>query len=218
MSEKPEQSGAADEPEEASSKSRESEIPSEATETPKSAPEEKEPQPLSIEELLEAERKRVEELQTKLAYQQAEHANAVKAIERRRVQFIEQANRELLLQLLPVLDDLELSFLVVPMIEVNKSYIEGLKMVLEGFKATLMAAGVTTIKCEGQPFDPLRHEIISREETTEHPPNNIIEELRKGYLLKGKLLRTSLVKIAVPPDVEEKPEEPEEGPPAQDSE
>ena len=91
-------------------------------------------------------------------------------------------------------------------------------MVLEGFKATLRAEGVTPIKCEGQPFDPLRHEIISREETTEHPPNNIIEELRKGYLLKGKLLPTSLVKIAIPPKVEEITGEPEEDPSAQDKE
>lgn len=216
MSETPEQSRAADESEETSSESKESEESSEAAETPKSDPEEQEPQPPSIEELLEVERKRVEELQTKLAYQQAEHVNAIKAMERRRAQIIEQANRGLLLQLLPVLDDLELSFLMVPITDMNQQLIEGLKMVIKGFKATLKAAGVTPIKCEGQPLDPLRHEIISREETTEHPPNMIIEELRKGYLLKGKLLRTSLVKIAVAPKAaEEKTEQhPEEAEPS----
>ena len=212
MSETPEQSGAAEDSEE-KPKAEDSSAPPETAETSSPAEE-----MASAEELLEMERKRVEELQTKLAYQQAEHSNALKVMDRRRAQFIEHANRELLLKLLPVLDDLELSFLMVPLIEINKSYIEGLKMVLEGFKVTLRAAGVIPIKCEGQTFDPLRHEIISREETTEHPPNTIIEELRKGYLLKGKLLRTSLVKIAIPPKVEEITGEPEEDPSAQDKE
>jgi molecular chaperone GrpE len=202
MSETPKQSSAADESEEA--------------ETPKSDTQDQEQQPPSTEELLEMERKRVAELQTKLAYQQAEHANAIKAMERRRAQVIEQANRDLILQLLPVLDDLELSFLMVPITDPNQQLIEGLKMVIKGFKTTLKAAGVTPIECEGQQFDPLRHEVLSREETTEHPPNKILEELRKGYLLKGKLLRTSLVKIAVAPKAakEETEQQPEEAEPS----
>ena len=206
MSETPKQSESAEDSEEKPT-SEDKSTPSEATET--SAPEKP-----SMEELLALERKRVEELETKLVYQKAEHANAIKAMERRRAQIIDQANRELLLQLLPVIDDLELSFLMVPTIEMNKSFIEGLKMVLDGFKATLKAAGVTPIKCEGQTFDPLRHEVISREETTGHAPNTVLEELRKGYLLKGKLLRTSLVKIAVAP----KPAEEETSPQSEEAE
>ncbi len=205
MSEKPKQSEATEDSEE-KPESEDTPTPSEETETPP-----------TTEELLALERKHVEELETRLAYQQAEHANAIKTLERRRAQFMEQSNRDLLLKLLPVLDDLELSFLMVPMVKANKSYIEGLKMVLVGFQTTLRAAGVTRIKCEGQSFDPLRHEVISREETTEYPPNTIIEELRKGYLLKGKLLRTSLVKIAVAPktseeETEQQPEETEPSP------
>ncbi|MFX1475701.1 MAG: nucleotide exchange factor GrpE [Promethearchaeota archaeon] len=214
MSETPEPSKQAAESEETTSEPKEVDASSEAAGTPKSDTEEPKPQPPSIEELLEIERKRVEELETKLAYQKAEHVNALKAMERRRAEVIEQANRDLLLQLLPVLDDLELAFLMVPVTDVNQQLIEGLKMVIAGFKATLKAAGVTPIECEGKSFDPLRHEVISQEATTEHSPNKILEELRKGYLLKGKLLRTSLVKIAVAPKAakeksEQQPEEEE---------
>jgi molecular chaperone GrpE len=193
MSESPEQSRTAKDSKEEPA-TEDSSTPKEQTEAAPAKDETPSP-----EELLALERKRVEELETKLVYQKAEHANAIKAMERRRAEIIEQANRGLLLQLLPVLDDLELSLLMVPMTEMNQSFIEGLQMVLKGFKTTLKSAGVTPIECEGKPFDPLRHEVLSREKTTDHPPHTILEELRKGYLLKGKLLRTSLVKIAVAP-------------------
>jgi len=123
----------------------------------------------------------------------------VKALERRQSQFIEQANRELVLRLLPVLDDLERARIMVPAIRENQPFTEGLAMVLEGFRAALESAGVKRIECEGQAFDPLRHEAVARAETTQYAPNTVVEELQKGYLLKGSLLRPSLVRIAVPP-------------------
>ncbi len=155
---------------------------------------------------LEAEQKRVEDFRTQLAYLQAEYENSLKAGERREATLVQQANRNLVLQLLPVLDDLERARIMVPMIDVNEPFVEGLTMVIKSFEAALQAAGVKPIECQGQKYDPLRHEVISREETTKYPPNTVIEELRKGYLLKGALLRPSLVKIAVhPAEREEKP-------------
>jgi molecular chaperone GrpE len=154
-------------------------------------------------EALEAAQKRVDDFKTQLAYLQAEYANSIKAFERREAQLVQQANRDLVLQLLPVLDDLERARVMVPLIEANEPFIEGLEMVIKSFKAALQAAGVKPIECQGQNFDPLRHEAISHEETTEHPPNMVIEELRRGYLLKGSLLRPSLVKIAKQPTEKE---------------
>lgn len=155
---------------------------------------------------LEAEQKRVEDFRTQLAYLQAEYENSIKAGERREATLVQQANRDLVLQLLPVLDDLERARIMVPMIDVNEPFVEGLTMVIKAFKAALQAAGIKPIECQGQKFDPLRHEVISREENDKYPPNTVIEELRRGYLLKGALLRPSLVKIAVSPaEKEEKP-------------
>jgi molecular chaperone GrpE len=158
-----------------------------------------------LEAALQTERQRVQDLQTKLAYLQAEFQNSMKTLERRQSQFIEQANRDLVLHLLPVLDDLERARIMVPLIKENQPFIEGLAMVLEGFRSALESAGVKPIDCQGQAFDPLRHEAVAREETTQYAPNTIVEELQKGYLLKGNLLRPSLVRIAVPhPPVVEK--------------
>ncbi len=145
-----------------------------------------------------------EDFKTRLAYLQAEHQNYQKAMEKREKQVIEQANRSLILQLLPVIDDLERAELLAPRIPENKPFIEGLQMVINGFKEALRSAGVQTIVAEGKEFDPLRHEIISREETTTYKPKTVIEELRKGYLLKGELLRPTMVKVAVAPPAKAK--------------
>ena len=134
---------------------------------------------------------------TQLAYVQADHENYVKSMERREANLQLQANRDLILSLLPVLDDLERAQFMVPQIEANKPFIDGLSMLVGNLKTALENAGVTVIECEGKPFDPLRHEAVVREESKTEPPNTVLEELRKGYLLKGMLLRPSMVKISV---------------------
>ena len=141
----------------------------------------------------------VEKFKTQLAYVQADHENYVKSMEKHKTQLRLQANRDLILSLLPILDDLERAQIMIPQIEMNAPFIEGLRMLVDNLKATLQNSGVKPISCEGQAFDPLRHEAVVREETTEIPPNTVIEELRKGYLLKGALLRPSMVKIAITP-------------------
>lgn len=136
---------------------------------------------------------------TQLAHVQADHENYVKSMERREANLRLQANRELILSLLPILDDLERAQIMIPQIKINEPFIEGFTMLVENLKTVLTNAGVNVIECKGKPFDPLRHEAVVREEATSIPPNTIIEELRKGYLLKGTLLRPSMVKIAIAP-------------------
>ncbi len=181
-------------------KSKESTVSKQASSVAKEKPQK--PADMSKEELmiaLEGEQKRLDDFRSRLAYLQAEYENSLKAAERREARLIQQSNRDLVLQLLPVLDDLERARVMVPVIEVNKPFIEGLNMVIKAFQDVLQAVGVKSIECQGRTFDPLRHEAISHEETSEYPPNMVIEELRRGYLLKGDLLRPSLVKVALPP-------------------
>lgn len=140
-----------------------------------------------------------EKFKGQLAYLQANHENYVKTMGRQEEHLKLQANRDLILNLLPVLDDLERAQLLVPQIKANEPFINGLQMVVENLKTLLMNAGLKPIDSEGKPFDPLRHEAVIREETSKFPPRTVMEELRKGYLLKGALLRPSMVKIAVAP-------------------
>jgi molecular chaperone GrpE len=152
-----------------------------------------------LEQSLKDAQAQVEKHKSQLAYLQADHENYVKSMERREANLRLQANRDLLLSLLPILDDMERAQLMVPQIEVNEPFIKGYSMLVENLKSALNQAGVKQINCEGERFDPLRHEAVVREESTSVPPNTILEELRKGYLLKGALLRAAMVKIAVPP-------------------
>lgn len=152
-----------------------------------------------LEKGLKKAQEQSEKYKTQLAYLQADHENYVKSMKRREETLRLQANRDLILSLLPVLDDLERAQIMVPQIESNKPFTDGLQMVVENLKTALMNAGVKPIISEGQSFDPLRHEAVVREESTKVPPNTVIEELRKGYLLKGVLLRPSMVKIAIAP-------------------
>jgi molecular chaperone GrpE len=152
-----------------------------------------------LEKALGEAKTEVEKYKTKLAYVQADHENYVKSMEKHQTQVRLQANRDLILALLPILDDLERAQIMVPQIEMNAPFIEGLSMLVDNLRTTLQNVGVKPITCENQSFDPLRHEAVVREETSEVPSNTVIEELRKGYLLKGVLLRPSMVKIAIAP-------------------
>ncbi|MFX1300823.1 MAG: nucleotide exchange factor GrpE [Promethearchaeota archaeon] len=152
-----------------------------------------------LEKALSEAQAEAKKYKTQLAYVQANHENYVKSMDKHNTQLRLQANRDLILSLLPILDDLERAEIMVPQIEMNAPFVDGLKMLIDNLKATLQNAGVKPISCEGQAFDPLRHEAVVREETSEVPPNTVIEELRKGYLLKGVLLRPSMVKIAIAP-------------------
>lgn len=161
-----------------------------------------------LEKALEEAQAQVEKCKMQLTYLQAEHENFVKSAKRNETNMRLQANRDLILKLLPILDDLERAQIMVPQIEVNSPFIKGLNIILDNLKTTLKNEGVKKIECEGERFDPLRHEAVLREETTEFPPNTIITELRSGYLLNGALLRPSMVKIAKIPQTP--PQEDEE--------
>ena len=172
-----------------------------------------------LEKALDEAQAEVEKFKTRLAYVQADHENYVKSMEKHKTQLRLQANRDLILSLLPILDDLERAQIMVPQIEMNAPFIEGLSMLVDNLKTTLQNVGVKSITCEGQSFDPLRHEAVVREETSEVPPNTVIEELRKGYLLKGALLRPAMVKIAIAPKpcVAGDPKPAKKGKPGKDS-
>jgi molecular chaperone GrpE (heat shock protein) len=75
-------------------------------------------------------------------------------------------------------------------------------------KRTLMAAeGVSPIEAIGEPFDPRFHEAVLEVETHDQPDGTVIEELRKGYKFKDRVLRASMVKVAKNPGSDEDQEE-----------
>jgi len=88
------------------------------------------------------------------------------------------------------MDDLERAFASVPADLDESNWTEGIRLIYNKLKATLEAQGLTEIKAKGEPFDPHLHEAVMQQEGKE---GMIIEETQKGYTLKEKVIRPSLV-------------------------
>jgi molecular chaperone GrpE len=93
------------------------------------------------------------------------------------------------------------------------SWVDGVSLIGHKLEVTMQAEGVEPIEAAGQQFDPEQHEAVLREEATEHPDGQVIAELQRGYMLHDRVLRPTLVKVAVAPAAS-----PEPAAPAQESE
>jgi molecular chaperone GrpE len=77
--------------------------------------------------------------------------------------------------------------------------LKGVGLVLRLFKSKLDRHDVKPVAAEGQPFDPRRHEAISRVEREDLPPGTVAVELQRGYTIGDRLLRPALVSVAAQP-------------------
>ena len=132
-----------------------------------------------------------------LKHTQADFINYKRRVENERKRLIEFANEELIKRLLPVLDDLHRAIESQEHSKDADKLLEGIKMVERKFMDVLFHEGVEPMEVEGELFDPNTCEAIGREETDEYEDGRIIEELRKGYTMRGKVIRPALVKVAV---------------------
>ena len=171
----------------------------------------KEPQPLDAEKLLECEKKRSEEYLTRLKYMQADFENLKHRFDRESEQIKNHCNERLVTQLLDVVDELELAVKVGKSAEnPQKNMLDGVEMTLKKLKKVLEQEGVSLIDCsEGTVLDPALHNAIATEERDDVPACAIIEQIRKGYAMKGRVVRPSIVKVAIKPSNNQnnKPEE-----------
>lgn len=105
------------------------------------------------------------------------------------------ANALLIGKLLSVLDDFDRALESVPA-DAHESWVEGVRLVDRKLRGVLESEGVTPIEALGQPFDPNVAEAVVHEETTEHPDNQVIGELQRGYRLHDRVIRPALVRVA----------------------
>jgi molecular chaperone GrpE len=159
----------------------------------------KEPQPTNFEEQLECEKRRSEDILTRLKYLQADFENIKKRFDREVEQTKSYCNERIIMQLLDVVDELELA---VKNGEVStqsmKGLLEGVEMTLKKLRKVLEQEGVTEIEDpEGKAFDPSKHNAIAAMETDDAAEGTVLEQIRKGYMMRGKVIRPSIVKVAV---------------------
>jgi molecular chaperone GrpE len=159
--------------------------------------EEQKPQPPNLEEQLEAEKKRSEEYLTRLKYLQADFENLKKRFDRQITETKNYCTERLVFELLEVADELELALKTAQSADSAKLLIEGVQMTLKKLRKVLEQEGVSPIACEGKIFDPSRHNAIATIERDDADGCVVAEEVRKGYIMKDKVIRPSIVKVAV---------------------
>ena len=127
----------------------------------------------------------------------AEFQNARKRQERLLQEGLERATQRLLTALLPVQDDFSLAFQNLPdsLTQEETAWVDGFKRIHDKLTGLLNEEGVKAIEHDG-PFDPARHEAVTNEPSEEVESGHIIATLRTGYVLKDRVLRPALVRVA----------------------
>ena len=148
-----------------------------------------------LEEKIEALEKEKNELFDKLLRLHAEFENFKKRTQKELERFKELANESIIKEILLVVDNFERALESVEKDKNVDSFIEGVKLIYKQLKETLKRFGVEEIEAEGKEFDPMVHEAIMQVED-EEKDNIVVQEVQKGYKLKGKLIRPSKVIVS----------------------
>ena len=133
----------------------------------------------------------------------ADLENFKKRAARERIEAAQSASAALLQKLLPVLDHFEMAQTAARAAEVPSGGIEslqaGITMIQQQLKGILAETGLEEIDASGKPFDPALHEAVSQMETTDAPEGQVVQQIRKGYKLRDRLLRPATVIVAKKP-------------------
>jgi molecular chaperone GrpE len=148
----------------------------------------------ALQQTLAEEKEKAENYLANWQRSQADLENYIKRAEQEKSETVEFANMILILDLLPILDDFERALASLPgeLGEEKQNWTKGIGLIYNKFKTVLEAQGLSEIKAKGEYFDPYLHEAAGQLEGEE---GIIMEELRKGYKFKDKLLRPSTVMV-----------------------
>ncbi|HSX48513.1 MAG TPA: nucleotide exchange factor GrpE [Candidatus Nanoarchaeia archaeon] len=136
---------------------------------------------------------RVEELTADLQRAQADFMNFRRRAEEQRGMVLDLAKQDVVLQLLPLLDNVERALGHVPAELADNAWAKGVDQVAKQAQDTLKQLGVEKINSVGQPFDHNLHDAVATDESGEHEV--VVEELQPGYKLGDKIIRHAMVKV-----------------------
>ena len=128
----------------------------------------------------------------------ADFENFKKRARQDQVETIQHASAELISRLLPGLDDLHKALEHRPK-GIDPSWLKGVELSVRKLEDAFGAHGLEQIKAVGSRFDPKLHEAVGHEESSEHPEDTVVAELRRGYRIRDRVVRPALVKLARPP-------------------
>ena len=142
-----------------------------------------------------------EKLKDQLLRLHADFENARKRWRKEQAEVQERATADLLRELLEIHDDFQRA-LSAKRSDPNQ-LIAGVEMISRRLHDFLKSYGIQPLEAEGKLFDPALHEAVAHEATESVPEGTILSELRKGYTMNGRVLRTAVVKVSSQPEKEE---------------
>lgn len=136
-----------------------------------------------------------QEINAKYLRLYAEFDNYKKRVSKDKEELIRYGNESLLYEILPFIDHLEMA-LKHASNEVSSGLVQGVEITLRDLRKTLEKFGLTAIEADGKPFDPVVHHAMSQVERNDTEDNTVVEEFRRGYMLRDKVLRPALVAVS----------------------
>jgi molecular chaperone GrpE len=154
--------------------------------------------PIDPIEALQAER---DDLFARLQRTAADYANYQKRVQREMTETRDFANVKLITELLNVLDDMSRALDAAGDDRPDDDPMRvGMQLVHDKALDILGRFGVETIEAIGRPFDPEAHSALMQQPSDEHPPQTVLQELQRGYKLKGRTIRPSAVIVSTEPE------------------
>lgn len=171
-----------------------------AGEMPAAGPEESRAPHEELTRQLEEKTRECAESYDKYVRAVADLENYKKRAAKDKAEAIKYGNETLLRDLLPLVDSLERALLHAEKSNDFESFKKGLALLQEQLLCSLGKHGVEAIDCAHKAFDPHFHEAMMQVVSADHEQNQIVDELEKGYLLNGRLLRPAKVSVCKRPD------------------
>lgn len=161
----------------------------------------------AVEAAVEAEAQSLEEQLSQVEAQAAEYldgwqraraelSNYKKRVERERAQWEAAIRGDVALLLLPILDDFDRAAESLPADVAKHEWANGMVLIQQKLRGQLEALGLSEIEALGQPFNPELHEAVAQAESDDHESEQVIEVVRKGYMLEDRVIRPALVRVA----------------------
>jgi molecular chaperone GrpE len=150
----------------------------------------------TLEEQLAAAKKEAVSNQERYLRAVADLENYRKRMLREKDELRQYAAANVVEDVIPILDNLSLGMAAAKQQQDVKAIVEGVSLVLEQFKTTLTRHGLKEVNPLGQPFDHNLHESISHQPSATVPAENVLQVVRMGYTLNGRLLRPAAVIVS----------------------
>jgi molecular chaperone GrpE len=151
---------------------------------------------IELEEKIKSLEQQAEEYKDKLLRKAAEFENYKRRSENDQLNLINYSGENLIIKLLPVIDDFERSLQHMGKAKDVDSIKDGIKLVYDKFLKILEDQGVKKIEAKGQPFDVNYHEALMQRKDDSVPAHTVLDELEKGYLYKDRVIRHTKVVVS----------------------